>query len=334
MPLAGSGHGDRELVHLGEQSHLTPRVQPEAELTHSENRIGALRLSFTDMEERNPIVGGDVPFRQDDAEEILRFADAYRHDVSTFVVHCEAGVSRSAAIAAALAALLGEDDARFFVEHYPNRTVRHMVLEEAWRQHWPRGEKLIGDAIAPVEEISLGESGTRVARFVTERGVFYRKAGKPELLVREAEVLKTLDGVSSLAPRFMGKDGEAFFQTELPGVPLSTAIHTAPEKFARLFGAALREVHALFPAKENEVFSHGDWCLPNVLTDGEEITGIVDWGDGGWRDPCVDLGTGLWTLRYNLGGKQPLVEAGFLGGYGWPDGTEPLEEFVALYENG
>ena len=313
---------------------LTDPSKPEAELVETESRAGILRLAFDDTGDYGQPLRGAIVFGPEHAEEILRFADAHRHDVETFVVHCEAGVSRSAGVAAALAVLLGEDDARFFVEHYPNRTVRHMILEQAWKLHWPRGEKLIGDAIAPVEEITLGESGTRVARLVTERGNFIRKAGDAELLQREAEVLASLDSVTPFAPRFVGRDGEAFFQTELSGTPLSTAIHDAPEKIARLFGLALKGVHALFPAKNGEVFSHGDWCLPNVLTDGEKITGIVDWADGGWRDPRFDLGTGLWTLRYNLDGKNLAAEAAFRGGYGWPDGAETLEPFVEIYESG
>ena len=119
---------------------ITDPSKPEAELLKTEHRVGVLRLSFTDMAERHAIVGGDMPFRPELAAEILRFVDAHRHDIETLVVHCEAGVSRSAGVAAALAILLGEDDARFFVEHYPNRTVRHMILEEAWRQGWPKNE--------------------------------------------------------------------------------------------------------------------------------------------------------------------------------------------------
>ena len=213
----------------------------------------------------------------------------------------------------------------------------------------------------PIEEVTLGESGTRVARFVTSHGTFIRKAGYSPKLASESWVLHSLVGVTPLAPRFIGRDGEAFFQTELHGIPLSTAIHDAPEKIARLFGKTLREVHALTPElapnprdewtrfQRNagieplpDVFSHGDWCLPNVLTDGETVTGIVDWADGGWRDPRVDLGTGLWTLRYNLltlsDSPDPeicaVAERAFLDGYGWKGGVEPLEPFVALYEDG
>ncbi len=236
-------------------------------------------------------------------------------------------------------------------DYYVDSFMLKVFLEEARRQHWPRGERLIGDTIQPVEAITRGRSENVVARFMTAQGQFIRKSGSSEALARESWVLHALDGVFPLAPRFVGRDGVAFFQTELSGTPLSDAIHDAPEKIAALFGETLKGVHALKPSlapdprdewtrlqrnKGIEVgaalFSHGDWCLPNVLTDGEKITGIVDWSDGGFRDPRIDLGTGIWTLRYNLGGPSPAVEAAFLAGYEFAGSSEELEPFVLLYE--
>lgn len=75
-------------------------------------------------------------------------------------------------------------------------------------------------------------------------------------------------------------------------------------------------------------FCHGDACLPNFLTDGGTITGIVDWGDGGWADPRFDLATALWSLRRN---GAPECQDDFLAGYGWMGGTESLALFEALY---
>ncbi|MGC4044499.1 MAG: phosphotransferase [Armatimonas sp.] len=339
-------------------SITTPKL-PEAILVESDLRQGVLRLSFTDTGDYGQPIRDDILFDQVDAEAILRFADQHRHTVGCFVVHCEAGASRSPGVGAALCTLLGGDDASFFANYAPNRYVRRELIDYARKTYWPRGEKLIGDAIAPIEPITRGHSEATVAIITTEQGRFIRKAGATDVLTREARVLQALEGVTPLSPGFVGQDGEAFFQTLLPGTPLSEAIHTSLAKFAGLFGATLKELHALTPPlppdpKDNwtwlqrnaeldvqpPVFSHGDWCLPNVLTDGESITGWIDWADGGWRDPRIDLGTGLWTLRYNLlrlvDNPDPEIciaaEKAFLEGYGFAEDPTTLEAFVKLYE--
>jgi aminoglycoside phosphotransferase len=75
-------------------------------------------------------------------------------------------------------------------------------------------------------------------------------------------------------------------------------------------------------------FCHGDACVPNFMTDGGTITGVVDWGDGGWADPRFDLATTLWSLRRN--GASGYQES-FLAGYGWEGGVASLRLFEAFY---
>ena len=55
-------------------------------------------------------------------------------------------------------------------------------------------------------------------------------------------------------------------------------------------------------------FTHGDACLPNVLTDGEHITGIVDIWRGGVAHPAQDWALALRSMRDNFGpgGEQLL----------------------------
>lgn len=74
-----------------------------------------------------------------------------------------------------------------------------------------------------------------------------------------------------------------------------------------------------FIATEELVFGHGDWCLPNALSeDSLSVSGAIDWADGGWQDRRWDLATGLWALRYNASGDPHLPDylAAFLVGYG------------------
>lgn len=57
------------------------------------------------------------------------------------------------------------------------------------------------------------------------------------------------------------------------------------------------------PVREETVFTHGDFCLPNfLLTDGQ-VTGIVDLADAGRGDRYMDICTLANTMCYNY--KQP-----------------------------
>ena len=47
------------------------------------------------------------------------------------------------------------------------------------------------------------------------------------------------------------------------------------------------------------VFSHGDFCLPNVFVSGSEITGVIDWGNGGIADRWQDIALCVNSLRRN-----------------------------------
>ena len=51
---------------------------------------------------------------------------------------------------------------------------------------------------------------------------------------------------------------------------------------------------------KNEVLSHGDYCLPNVMLDNWKFKGFIDVGNGGIGDRHIDLFWATWTLWFNL----------------------------------
>ena len=51
--------------------------------------------------------------------------------------------------------------------------------------------------------------------------------------------------------------------------------------------------------EEEPVFSHGDFCLPNLLVGEGGISGYLDWGRGGVSDRYQDLSLCCRSLRYN-----------------------------------
>ena len=66
---------------------------------------------------------------EDDAERIASFVVQWAPSVELIVVHCDAGISRSPGIAAAVTKAFGESDDWYFKHFIPNRRVYRLVLE-------------------------------------------------------------------------------------------------------------------------------------------------------------------------------------------------------------
>ena len=86
---------------------------------------GILRLNFHDV---------DVP-KEDEkgmsmemATAVARFVLHHKKHVEFFICQCEAGVSRSAGLAAAITKFLTDDDQYFFTHYTPNSRVYTMTL--------------------------------------------------------------------------------------------------------------------------------------------------------------------------------------------------------------
>ena len=88
-----------------------------------------LSLAFHDAEPtaKMPLPVGIKLMTEEQAKEIWLFARLHAADVGTIVVHCEQGMSRSPAVAAALCRGLGGDDRRFWREYQPNRYIHDMM---------------------------------------------------------------------------------------------------------------------------------------------------------------------------------------------------------------
>jgi predicted protein tyrosine phosphatase len=97
------------------------------------NRVALLQLSFADRDmvrEATPeVIEKYDLFRPEQAKQILDFIGENWDKVEAFLVHCEAGISRSPAIAAAITKIAGGDDAYYFRHYSPNRYVYKTLLE-------------------------------------------------------------------------------------------------------------------------------------------------------------------------------------------------------------
>lgn len=105
------------------------------------NRVDLLRLRFWDVP--NPREITENVFSTEQAESIIRFADRVWNDIEVMLVHCEAGMSRSPACAAALEHIYHGpgSEASYFSKYYPNNHVFKTLMEV----HYGEG---IGEQIA------------------------------------------------------------------------------------------------------------------------------------------------------------------------------------------
>lgn len=138
VKIRATDRGSIEAGFLVRSSYaLVSITDPGAELARVPRVVGCravLRLAFHDA---TPGAGAmemaaDVEvMRPEHARAIAEFAVKHRADVGAFVVHCEAGMSRSPAVAAAIAEYLGDDPGRFFDRYQPNAWV-HTLTREAF----------------------------------------------------------------------------------------------------------------------------------------------------------------------------------------------------------
>ena len=70
------------------------------------------------------------------------------------------------------------------------------------------------------------------------------------------------------------------------------------------------------PPSEILAFTHGDYCLPNILVTGNHLDGIIDWDSSGLADPYIDLVSAAWSIEYNFPDEAEELLNVFLNAYG------------------
>ena len=121
---------------------ITSPYSPQANIELKEPLMGILRLSFHDWNEKekeivektNSIESKKmIYFNKEMAQEILLFVMCYIKYVDLIVVHCEAGISRSAGVAGAIAKCFCGDDSYYFKHYIPN-TLVYKTIVETWNK--------------------------------------------------------------------------------------------------------------------------------------------------------------------------------------------------------
>lgn len=91
------------------------------------------------------------------------------------------------------------------------------------------------------------------------------------------------------------------------------------ERRGREPASLIAELHQARPVREDRVFTHGDYCLPNILIHQGQLSGFIDVGMAGISDRYRDLALCGRSLAYNFGPEWLLF---FYQAYG----LEPVDE--------
>lgn len=108
-----------------------PEEEKYVKLPDSPTRLGFIFMKFPDFDrELEGYPYNYLVFNRHMAQKIIKFFKIYKDKITLVICQCEAGISRSAGIAGALAKSIGQDDSYFFKHYLPNMLVYRLILEE------------------------------------------------------------------------------------------------------------------------------------------------------------------------------------------------------------
>ncbi len=179
------------------------------------------------------------------------------------------------------------------------------------------------------------ETAAKIYRLESETDALYLKLIENQptrTLERESKILEWIDGqLPTPKLLYYGIDGCVEYQltSEVKGTPTYKAQPNERMEAVKILGETLQKVHSLDPAgcpidnrlnnkltqiedtselserpDEELVFTHGDYCLPNIIIKNGALSGVIDWDYGGLADPYVDFASCTWSIRHNYGENE------------------------------
>ena len=119
---------------------ITSAQDEEIKLPNNITRTSELFLKFDDVQD---IDERFVYFDRGMAKEILDFVEKHINSISLIIVQCQAGLSRSVAIGAALSKIINYSDDAIYTKGIPNMFVYTILLDyffgsRYWKKEYPR----------------------------------------------------------------------------------------------------------------------------------------------------------------------------------------------------
>ena len=133
------------IISVGEPKPWRENYPGPAKFANNKLREGVLYLEFYDIDvysitnagylleiQKMKKEHGSGLFTDDHAKQILDFVNELRGKIEALICHCEAGISRSAGMAAAIERILTGSDERVFnnIKYIPNMFVYRKILNE------------------------------------------------------------------------------------------------------------------------------------------------------------------------------------------------------------
>ena len=205
------------------------------------------------------------------------------------------------------------------------------------------------------------ETAAKIYRLESESDAIYLKIIEGQAtrnLERESKILEWVDGrLPTPKLLYYGFDEGVEYQltSEVKGTPTYKVQPNERTDAVRVLGETLKLIHSLGTAGcpidnridkkvaqiedaselghrsgENLVFTHGDYCLPNIIIENAALSGVIDWDYGGLADPYVDFNSCIWSMGFNYGEQETKQKwtSLFLESYGI---DELDEEKLAFY---
>jgi hypothetical protein len=128
------------IISIGEPEPRREGSPDQAKFADNDLRLGLLRLKFYDIDMlsitnagyKHEIQesGGKGLFTDEQAVQVVDFVDGMKGKIEVLICHCEAGISRSSGMAAAINLVVNGSDEEIFknIKYLPNMFVYRKVL--------------------------------------------------------------------------------------------------------------------------------------------------------------------------------------------------------------